>query len=423
VKKWFKELFSDWLTSRPKLMALSLILAIIVWSFVALSVNSITTRTIDNVPVEIPSTGASYQSLGLDIIDNGETEYTASVTVSGDRGIIGNLTADSFTVTPDFSKVTEAGTYNITLTAAKNNPLLDYEIKSVTPTRIVLTFGESVTRKFTVTPVVTGFTVADGYVVLPAVASPASVTVVGNRETVDSIRKVTAELTLSGEVRSSVNSKGTIHLYDENENEISADLLRLDTDTVDLLVPVYRKGIMEFDIEFTNVPSGFDTSILKYTLSPAQTDVAYTGNAASPDSVRTIGYVDMATLDLGGTYEFEVKLPSAYVDLDGVDTVSVSFASEGLSSQKMNVTDIRTSNVPDGYEVKIITEKIQGVTVIGETAELAKLVSGSVVAVVDCSQLKAENGYQSVPVSIIIPSSSSVWAVGSYSVSVEVTRK
>lgn len=422
-KDWFKDLFSDWLTNKPKLMVLSLVLAIVIWAFVALSVNSISTRTIDNIIVEIPSTGASYQSLGLDLIDSGETEYKASVTVSGDRSIIGSLTSDSITVTPDFSKVTEAGTYNITLNATKNNQLLNFEIKSVDPSRLVLTFDESVTKRFQITPSVSGFTLADGYVVQPMVASPAYVTIVGSRETVDRIRKVTAEGTLMGDISSSSTVAGTIHLYDAEDNEISTDLLRMDTATADVLVPVYREGELSFDIEFTNVPAGFDTTILKYSLSPSKISVAYAGGSAAPETVRTAGYVDIATLDLGATYQFDVKLPSGYVNLDGADSISVKFDPEGLDSRKMTVTDIRASNIPEGYEVSILTDRISGVNVIGEAETVSGLGVGALVAVVDASLLKAENGTQSVPVDIIIPSSSSVWVLGTYTVNVEVTRK
>ena len=422
-KDWFKDLFSDWMTSRPKLMVLSLVLAIVIWGFVALSVNSISTRTIDNITVDIPSTGASYQSLGLDLIDSGETEYRVSVTVSGDRSIIGSLTADSITVTPDFSKVAEAGTYTITLNAAKNNQLLDYEIKSVSPARLVLTFGESEMKRFQITPVITGFTLADGYVTQTMVASPSTVTIVGSRESVDRIRKVTAEGILSGALSSSATVTGKIHLYDADDNELSADLLRMDTDTAEVLIPVYKEGELEFDIEFSNIPSGFDTSILKYTLSPSRIRVAYAGGSADPDAVRTVGYVDIATLDIDATYEFEVTLPSGYVNLDGIDTVSVKFDSEGMDSKKMTVTDIRASNIPEGYEVTILTDRISGVNVIGETETLSGLVSGSLVAVVDASLLKVEKGTQSVPVTVIIPSSSSAWVLGTYTVNVEVSRK
>lgn len=422
-KDWFKDLFSDWLTNKPKLMILSLVLAIVIWAFVALSVNSISTRTIDNIIVEIPSTGASYQSLGLDLIDSGETEYRASVTVSGDRSIIGSLTSDSITVTPDFSKVTEAGTYTITLNATKNNQLLDYEIKSVDPSRLVLTFDESVMKKFQITPVITGFTLADGYVAQPMVASPANITIVGSRETVDRIRKVTAEGTLTGSLSASASVKGTIHLYDTEDNEISTDLLRMDVESAEVLVPVYREGELQFDIEFTNVPSGFDTTVLRYSLSPSRIRVAYAGGSAAPETVRTVGYVDIATLDLGATYEFEITLPSGYVNLDGADSVSVKFDPEGLDSRKMTVTDIRASNVPEGYDVSILTDRISGVNVIGEEDTLSGLGTGALVAVVDASLLKAENGTQSVPVDIIIPSSSSVWVLGTYTVNVEVTRK
>ncbi|MBR4929029.1 MAG: hypothetical protein IKZ63_05940 [Oscillospiraceae bacterium] len=422
-KDWFKELFSDWLTSKPKLMALSLVLAVVIWSFVALSVNSITTRTIDNVVVEMPSTGASYQSLGLDLIEGETEEHTVSITVSGDRSTIGMLTSDSITVTPDFSKVTEAGTYNITLNAVKNNQLLDYEIRTVEPSSLVLTFGESAMRKFQISPSVSGFTVADGYVAQPIVCSPVSVTVVGSRETVDRIRKVTAEGRMAGSLSSSATITGTIHLYDADNNEISPDKLRMDVSSVDLLVPIYKEGSMDFDIEFVNVPSGFDTSVLKYSLSPSTIRIAYAEGSAAPTAIRTVGYVDVATLDLGETYQFDVTLPSGYVDLDGVGTIEVRFDPQGMDSRKMTVTDIRASNVPEGYEVTVLTDHISGVNIIGDAQTVSDLVPTSVVAVIDASVLKPEPGTQSVPVTILVPSSSSVWAMGSYTVNVEVVRK
>ncbi|MBQ4240687.1 MAG: hypothetical protein II672_06220 [Oscillospiraceae bacterium] len=422
-KDWFKELFSDWLTNRPKLMVLSLVLAVVIWAVVALSVNSITTRTIDNIVVEIPSTGASYQSMGLDLIEGEATEHKVSVTVSGDRSIIGMLTSDSITVTPDFSNVTEAGTYNIALNASKNNQLLNYEIKTVDPSVLVLTFGESAMRKFQISPSVSGFTVADGYVAQPIVCSPTAVTIVGSRETVDKIRKVTAEGNIEGELSSTTTISGKIHLYDADNKEISSDMLRMDAPSVDLLIPIYKEGAMDFDIEFVNVPSGFDTSVLKYSLSPSTIRVAYAEGSAVPTSVRTIGYVDVATLNLGETYQFDVTLPSGYVDLDGIGTISVKFDSQGMTSQKMTVTDIRASNVPEEYEVTILTEHISGVNVIGDAETIANLLPTSLVAVIDASGLKPESGTQSVPVTVLIPSSSTVWAVGSYTVNVEVTRK
>jgi len=103
--------------------------------------------------------------------------------------------------------------------------------------------------------------------------------------------------------------------------------------------------------------------------------------------------------------------------------VSVKFNSEGMSSLKMTVTDIRVSNLPEGYEAKILTDRITGVTVIGETEDLSRLVTGSLTAVIDGSQLKTDSGIQSVAATVIIPSGGTVWAVGTYTVNVEVTRR
>ena len=91
---------SKWLSSKPHVMVLSLLLAFILWAVVVLSVNRTASRTIDGIEVEIPTSGTSFQARGLEIIDNGEKTYTVSISVSGDRTVIGGLKPEDFAVTP-----------------------------------------------------------------------------------------------------------------------------------------------------------------------------------------------------------------------------------------------------------------------------------------------------------------------------------
>ena len=108
---------SKWLSSKPHVMVLSLLLAFILWAVVVLSVNRTASRTIDGIEVEIPTSGTSFQARGLEIIDNGEKTYTVSISVSGDRTVIGGLKPEDFAVTPDFSSVNREGTYSLPLQA------------------------------------------------------------------------------------------------------------------------------------------------------------------------------------------------------------------------------------------------------------------------------------------------------------------
>ena len=407
-----------WSESRPKLMAISLLLAIITWASVVLSGDSTYTADIRDIPISIPVTGASYQALGLEVIDDGRV-YTANVQVTGSRSVVGALTADSIVITPDFSAVTEAGTYNLLLTAQKKNQLLSYEIVSVNPVSLTLTFGEAVTRKFTVTPQVSGISVEEGFVLQSIVSSPASITISGASDIVARIDRVVAEAELNETLSASRTVPATLHLYDAQGNEIAANSVRMERTEVELTVPVYKEGVMPLEIGFINIPEGFDTSILRYTLSPASIRVASSASNIDALQSRVVGYIDLATFALDGSYSFDVELPSGYANLDGVKEVNVVFNNAGLSSKVVNVTDIRVENVPAGTSITVLSSSIRGVTVFGNEDTVQRLLPTSVVAVVDAGSIMLQQGSYNVPVRFRIPGSDDVWVAGSYSVTIE----
>ncbi|MDO5137607.1 MAG: CdaR family protein [Oscillospiraceae bacterium] len=409
---------SKWLTSKPHVMVVSFLLAFVLWAVVVLSVNSTGTRTIDGVVVRIPSTGASFHALGLEIIDDGQTTYTASVTVSGDRAVIGALNEDSFTVTPVFTSVTQPGTYTLQLQATKTNQMQNFTIRSVNPAELSLTFAEVVTENFNVIPEVTGISVAEGYVLQPVTCTPGTIQISGAEASIERISKVVAVAAVDKELSESTTAYGNIHLLDEAGNLIPASNFRMDSSQIELLIPVYKEGDLPLEVGFINIPEGFDTSFLNYSLSPATIRVASTEENIDSLGKRTVGYIDLANYQLGDTYQFDIVLSTGYINVDSIETVTVAFDESNLSSKKITVEDIRLNNVPEGVEVNVATTAINGVTVIGRDVE--SLLPSGVVAEVDASTINIKQGSYSVPVSFQIPSRDDVWVAGTYMVTIEV---
>lgn len=409
---------SKWLTSKPHVMVVSFLLAFVLWAVVVLSVNSTGTRTIDGVVVRIPTSGASFHALGLEIIDDGQTTYTASVTVSGDRAVIGALDEDSFTVTPVFSSVTQPGTYSLQLQATKTNQMQNFTIRSVNPAELSLTFAEVVTENFNVIPEVTGISVAEGYVLQPVTCTPSTIQISGAESQIERISKVVAVAAVDTELSESTTAYGTIHLLDASGNLIPASNFRMDSSQIELLIPVYKEGDLPLEVGFINIPEGFDTSFLNYSLSPATIRVASTEENIDSLGKRTVGYIDLANYQLGDTYQFDIVLSTGYINVDSVETVTVAFDESNLSSKKITVEDIRLNNVPEGVEVSVATTAINGVTIIGRDVE--SLLPSGVVAEVDASTINIKQGSYSVPVSFQIPSRDDVWVAGTYMVTIEV---
>ena len=185
-----------------------------------------------------------------------------------------------------------------------------------------------------------------------------------------------------------------------------------------MLIPVYKEGDLPLEVGFINIPEGFDTSFLNYSLSPATIRVASTEENIDSLGKRTVGYIDLANYQLGDTYQFDIVLSTGYINVDSIETVTVAFDESNLSSKKITVEDIRLNNVPEGVEVNVATTAINGVTVIGRDVE--SLLPSGVVAEVDASTINIKQGSYSVPVSFQIPSRGDVWVAGTYMVTIEV---
>lgn len=162
---------------------------------------------------------------------------------------------------------------------------------------------------------------------------------------------------------------------------------------------------------------------LNYSLS--ESEVAIAGPAESIQSINEIslGYIDMRDLDTDGSYTFNVVLPSGYVNVDGVSTVEVSFANEGLTSRYFNVSDIRLVSKPADYDVTVATKVIPNVRVFGPKNVLEEMVGTDIVAEVNLADREVRVGQTKVTVNLVIPSKGLVWANGVYQVQVVVKER
>ncbi len=400
-------------------LVFSIVVAIISWAVIVLSIDPNTTRTIDNVPVTISSTNNSYKSLGLDIID--KEEVLVRVTVEGPRSVVGMLERDSILVTPNFSGVNGAGTYDVPLVATKNNQLLSYTITSVNPNFVPLRFDVAISKKVPVTAKIEGLTVGNDYIVEQTIISPSEVTVTGPEQDVDKVAAIVVTVPIDAELAETMKTTAELVAVDKDGNVLSGETLKIDPVQADITIPIYKRGVLPLDIEFTNVPDGFDLSTLDYTLTFDEINIAASETVVGNLRTKIIGYVDLATFKLGESYTFDIELPSGYVNLDNVTSVTATFAGEDIDSKKVVVTDLRVINAPANYKVTVMNEMISDVTVIGKTEDVQTLLAGSVVAIVDMSELGGiESGTFNVPVKFKISSNNTTWVAGSYTAVIEV---
>lgn len=403
--------------NKPFVIVFSLILAIICWAIVSFVISDEFTMTIRDVPITFSNSALENQ--GLSVVE--KSDETVNVRVTGKRSDVAKLGPEDILVTPNYANVTGSGTYEVSLSASRANTNVNFTIVSTSLSSVTLRIDFPYTKEFAIVPEIAPPQVPEGYVVGQITTSPSKINVTGPRAEVEEVDSAVVRYTFTGEITSTPPLTCDVVLLDASGKEINNENLVLDNEQVEVSVPVLKKATLELRVEFINQPEGFDLGTLEYTMSQESIEIAAHEQTVENLTPRTVGYIDMTTLELGQTFEFDVQLPNGYLNIDNVSTVTVTFPSQGFTSRRLNVTTIRLENVPANYNITIETSTINNVAVIGPEDEINALLPTSVVAIADISLLNIQSGEYRVPVKFVIPTSSSVWVAGSYEILISVT--
>ena len=98
--------------------------------------------------------------------------------------------------------------------------------------------------------------------------------------------------------------------------------------------------------------------------------------------------------------------------------MDVTFDTYGFATRTVTVSQITVVNAPSDTTVTVTTRRLSDVTLVGPEDELDALSEANVVAQVDASasNINVSKGQQSMPVTIVVPGSATVFATGSYEV-------
>ena len=215
-----------------------------------------------------------------------------------------------------------------------------------------------------------------------------------------------------------------LELRDENGETFTPQYTTMDSDTANVTLTIYQVRELPLVVDFIGTPTNFDTKSLKYSLSQDTLRVAGPARTVSALEELTVTDFDLAReFELGRDYQRLVELPAGIVSLDGVTSVTLSFDTEEMASTTLNISNIKPINVPSNYEIEVLSSLVSGVTLYGPADEIEAISADSVVAQIDCQSVNLTVGQQSIPVTIQIPSSTRVFATGSYTVQCEVVAK
>lgn len=420
--KKMKEIFRRLLSSNLFLKVFSLVLAFFIWLVIVFATDDKYNRTLENVPVTYTQTETlSQQNLSVISIE----PQTVNVEVVGTRYVVSSLTPQNLKVSLQLNSIVNAGTQSVALVGATDSS--EYTIKSITPMQANVRVDRLDTKIMDVQANISGINLADGYIKEAEIVSPDRVTLTGPATDLSRVAHAIVNIDVNKTLSSNETVSGSIILRDSDGNDINNENITMDYDAADVTIPVLKKKKVPVSIQFLHEPPNFPLEELEYSFSNDTIEIA--GPARLIDSYDTIslGYVDFRQLDIGTREVFDVKLPSGFVNVNNIQSISVSFHTENFDSRSFDIPEIELVNIPAGYEVTVNPGSLplRNVKVVGPRDTLESMAADDLIAQVDLSGQERElaTGQIRLPVTVFAPAKGLVWATGSYVTIVDITEK
>ena len=396
----------------------SVVISIAIWSYMSLNASNDTTVTISNIPIQMELSESTHD-LGLQIF-TGEEQPVASVTVTGNRTILGSVKASDFTVTASANSVTSSGFFTLPVSASKKNPTSNFQITNSTPSSVTVMVDYFKESEFPIQDQIS-FNVEDGY--YGAVSMPyTKVSISGPQSELMKINKVAAVAEVSGTLTESADAEASIVLFDENGNELSTKLLTMNVKTMTVNINVLKEKNVKVETGFTNKPSGLDLSSLT-EIYPSSILLA-----GPEETLKTIVSVKTEAIDFSTlsnekkTFSaLAINIPEKCKNISNNATAKVTLDLSGLSKKEFDVDTCKVEGLSDGYKAEVTSKSIS-VIVIGPESELDDLSAEKITAAIDVSGSTLKTGSVEMPVTFKFSGVSGCWAYGTYRANLNISE-
>lgn len=396
---------------------LAVIISIGIWTYMSLNSSNDTTVTISNVPIQMDLSESS-RKLGLQIFT--DEKQTASVTVTGNRTILGSVTESDLTVTAAASSVNSSGNFTLPVSAAKKNLSSNFQITGSTPSSVSVMVDYYKESTFQIQDKIL-FGVADGY--YGATSLPYnSITISGPQTEVMKIKQVAAVASVEDNLLETTDVEADIVLYDENGNELSQKLLTMSFRTLTATISVLTEKSVKVEAGYVNKPSGLDLTNL-VEIHPSGILLA------GPDdimktlvSVKT-EEIDFSTLsDEAVTFNtLAINIPEKCKNISNNATAQVKIDLSGMTKKTFDVDTFKVEGLSSAYKAEVTSKNIS-VTVIGPKSEIESLDADKITATISVTDPAVKTGSVEMPVTFRFDGANSCWAYGKYTANLNISE-
>lgn len=419
IKNFFKSFHLRKLLGNKRFtVPFSLGLAFVLWLVITINQNPIIERSFSDMTINVNLENTFASDKGMSIVDDISTQKF-TVVVRGASYAVSSITSGDINVYASAASVDAPGEYNLDVMASKTNQLANYEILSVTPSTMKVSFDYIDTKDFTIKPKTEGATAKDGLIAENGIVSGTendTVTISGPRTVMNKISSVVALAKVNKTLDVSETFDADIVLYDEQGNQISDEHLTLSINKVKVTVPISKTKTVPVLVDFTNLPNGFDKNSISYSLNYSSVTVI-----GKPETVDKTESVILSPIDLtavsptANSFDVSAKLPEGVRLVDNIEYFNVKLNIDNYSQKVITVSDITCNGLGSGLKIQNIAE-IKNVRICGPKSVIKNI--GSAYAEIDLSGKTA--GQHSLEVNISFKENNNIWAIGTYTTTVSI---
>lgn len=400
------------------LLIISFLIAITLW------VNVSPQREITvNCPVTINTEKTSAQKLGLEVIDGKNQNF--SVVVQGKWYNISDLTANSIDISYSFAGVTDAGKYEISISATKANNNDDFKILSVTPEKVSVTLDHIVTKEYQITTVYNNIKVSDEKVY--SIGDPIindgekTIQITGPATKMDKIEKVVAEIPNEEMLTKTTVYKADLKFYDKNGSEVDTTNFTLPYDNLDVTLPLNETKTVPIKAIFENVPSDYASNPVSYSVSQKEIKLIGTKEALAKTEYIELEAIDYKELTpKNHTFKKKLILPSGIKSFDGVTHLSVNIDMNGFSSKKIEISNFRIVNT--GNYSSSVETKYKSVNIVGKAGVIENLENSDLYIECDLTDASVNSGSITVQGTVKSSKYKNIWGTGDCEIRIRVAE-
>lgn len=418
-------------------ISFSIILSVIIWFVATVNRNPERNRTFTNMKVGISLEGTVVQEMGLGIV----SDYAAqnfSITVNGPNYIVSSLRAEDLTLTASVTSVNAAGKYTLDVVGAADSKITGYDIVSIEPSTIEVSFDYIDTKEFTVIPNLIGVSAVEGLVAESPVVSNTeenTVTIKGPRSVINNIGYVFVTATVNEKLSVTQTFDTDLILYDKDGNtlytygsdgkiydsdgdEIANNFLTLSKTSIKVTQPISKRATFKVKAAFSNMPEGMTISDLPFNIDHPTVSVIGT-----PDVVEKMTEVVLSTIDFktvsntSNSFEVSAVLPDGVKLVENIDVFIVTIDTSAYTVRTFEVSEVRFVNLKTGLNAKS-DGSIKNVKICGPKKVVNSLKANDLYAEASLEN-KSTGGYN-VKVTIKSDKYNTFWQLGDYSATVTI---